>query len=332
MNRKKRPTLQDVADQVGLTKMTVSRYLREPSRVSEQTGARIAEALETLGYIPNRAPDILSNAKSRAIGVLVPSLTNQVFAEVIRGIESVTAPAGYQTMLAHYGYDAEVEQERITALLSYHVDALLLSESEHSERTLRMVETAGIPVVEMMDVVAEPIQQSVGVDNEAAAYAMVSAMIAKGYRHIVYLGARMDRRTRLRQQGYEAAMAAHGLQAATVATPQPSNFSLGAQLLDQALARYPQMDAVFCTNDDLAAGVVFECQRRGMAVPGQLGVAGFHGLDFGQAMSPQLATVMTPRFDIGARAAQRVLAQLDQDAPVGENEVLPYQLALTGSL
>ena len=97
----RRPTLQDVADRVGITKMTVSRYLKDPALVSAAVQEKIAVALDELGYIPNRAPDLLSNAKSKAIGVLLPSLTNQVFAEVIRGVEAITEPAGYQTMLAH---------------------------------------------------------------------------------------------------------------------------------------------------------------------------------------------------------------------------------------
>ncbi len=106
--KKKRPVLQDVADRVGVTKMTVSRFLRNPEQVSVALRGKIAAALDELGYIPNRAPDILSNATSRAIGVLLPSLTNQVFAEVLRGIESVTDAHGYQTMLAHYGYKPEM--------------------------------------------------------------------------------------------------------------------------------------------------------------------------------------------------------------------------------
>lgn len=149
----RRPTLQDVADRVGITKMTVSRYLKDPALVSAAVQEKIAVALDELGYIPNRAPDLLSNAKSKAIGVLLPSLTNQVFAEVIRGVEAITEPAGYQTMLAHYGYSSDVEQERIASLLSYHVDGLILSESYHTERTLRMIQTAGIPVIEIMDLV-----------------------------------------------------------------------------------------------------------------------------------------------------------------------------------
>lgn len=120
--KKKRPSLQDVADRVGVTKMTVSRFLRNPEQVSEALRVKIARELDSLNYIPNRAPDILSNATSHAIGVLLPSLTNQVFAQVIRGIESVTDKYGYQTMLAHYGYQAEKEEERLISLLSYNID------------------------------------------------------------------------------------------------------------------------------------------------------------------------------------------------------------------
>lgn len=116
-DEKKRPVLQDVADRVGVTKMTVSRFYTT-EQVSVALRGKIAAALDELGYIPNRAPDILSNATSRAIGVLLPSLTNRVFAEVLRGIESVTDAHGYQTMLAHYGYKPEMEQERLESMLS----------------------------------------------------------------------------------------------------------------------------------------------------------------------------------------------------------------------
>ena len=130
MSKHKRPTLQDIATHLGITKMTISRYLRNPESVAQQTRERIAVAIEQFGYIPNRAPDILSNAKSRAIGVLVPSLTNQVFADVIKGIELITDNSGYQTMLAHYGYSMKKEEQRIESLLSYNVDGLILSESQ----------------------------------------------------------------------------------------------------------------------------------------------------------------------------------------------------------
>ncbi|MBJ7555798.1 gluconate operon transcriptional repressor GntR [Marinomonas spartinae] len=330
--KKKRPTLQDVADQVGITKMTVSRYLKNPDLVSSPLQTRIREALDTLGYIPNRAPDILSNAKSHSIGVLFPSLTNQVFSEVLRGIESVFEPAGYQTMLAHYGYSQEAEEARIITLLSYNVDGLIISESTHTERVRKMLDVAGIPVIEIMDSVSPPIEQAIGIDNEAAAYAMTQLMIKKGRQKIVYFAARMDMRTLLKIRGYERAMEDHGLTPLCLKNNEASSFTLGGQFLHQALEQQPDTDGIFCTNDDLAIGALYACQKAGISIPQQIGIAGFHGHNISRAMVPLLATVITPREEIGRLAAEQLLSRLKGE-PVSQRVIeLPFQLEVGESL
>ena len=332
MKKKRRPTLQDVADKVGITKMTVSRYLKDPQQVAPITREKIALALDELGYIPNRAPEILSQSKSRAIGVLVPSLTNQVFAEVIRGIEEVTGEYGYQTMFAHYGYHPEVEEQSVASLLSYNIDGLILSESYHTQRTIRMIETAGIPVVEMMDCISPCIQQCVGFDNTYAAQSMVRAMIDVGYKNIVYLGARMDIRTKLKMQGYDKAMSAAGLPSVHMTTDVASSFSLGAELLRLTLEQHPETDSFFCTNDDLAAGVIFECQRQGISIPEQIGVSGFHGHDIGQSMQPKLASVITPREEMGKVAATELIHRLRGDEMTSKMIDLGFKVDMGQSL
>jgi len=256
--KQKRPTLQDIADHLGMTKMTVSRYLRNPDSVAKDTQQRIAAAIEQFGYIPNRAPEILSNAKSKAIGVLLPSLTNHVFADVLKGIEQVADIAGYQTMFAHYGYSVKKEEERIESLLSYNVDGLILSENYHSLRTLKMIEIANIPVIEIMDSSQAGIQQVIGFDNVA----------------IVYFTARMDKRTQLKMQGYEQAMKKYGLEPYSLITEAASSFTLGGKQLRKILEERPETNGIFCTNDDLAIGALFECQRLGIAVPQQIAIAG----------------------------------------------------------
>ncbi|MDP0328149.1 gluconate operon transcriptional repressor GntR [Glaesserella parasuis] len=330
--KRKRPTLQHIADHLGITKMTISRYLRNPEAVAHQTGLRIAEAITEFGYIPNRAPDILSNAKSRAIGVLVPSLTNQVFADVIKGIELVTDKAGYQTMLAHYGYSQEKEEQRIESLLSYNVDGIILSENHHSKRTLKMLEVANIPVIEIMDSSEIGIQQAVGFDNISAAQSMVETMISRGHKNIVYFTARMDKRTKLKMQGYEQAMRKYQLEPHSLITNEPSSFTLGAKQLQQALAQYPDIDGIFCTNDDLAIGALFECQRLGIKVPKEMAIAGFHGHDVGQSLTPQLATVITPRLEIGKVAAQELLNRLKGEPQQSSIINLGYQIHLGESI
>lgn len=308
--KKKKPVLQDIADRIGISKMTVSRYLCDPRRVSERLQVKIATALNEFGYIPNRAPGILSNSTSRAIGVLLPSLTNQVFSEVLRGIESITDKHHYQTMLAHYGYQPKLEEERLTSLLSYSIDGLILSERTHTERTLKMIKVAGIPVVEVMDSVSPCIDMAVGFDNFKAAYQMTKRMITRGYCNTVYLGARQDERTLIKQQGYERAMCDNHLQPKSVLVASPSSYSIGCQLLDKTLKVHPKTNGIFCTNDDLAIGAMFECQRRGLAIPKDMAIAGFHGHDIGQVMKPRLASVLTPRECIGRMAAKCLLERL----------------------
>ncbi|WP_104403348.1 gluconate operon transcriptional repressor GntR [Vibrio penaeicida] len=330
--KKKRPTLQDVADLVGVTKMTVSRCLRDPSQVSEKLSVKIQKAVEDLGYIPNRAPDILSNAKSKAIGVLVPSLTNQVFAEVIRGIEQVTAPAGYQTMIAHYGYSSDIEEKNIASLLSYNVDAMILSESVHTPRAKKMLEVAAIPVIEIMDSTSEPLHQAVGFDNHAAAKSMTEAMIQSGRKNIAYFAARMDLRTRLKMAGYREAMTNAGLTPLELQTESASSFTLGAELLQKAIADNPDIDGIFCTNDDLAIGAFYECLRLGIRVPEQMGIAGFHGHDISQVMTPRLATVITPREEIGVTAATELLKRLNGEPITDEVIDLKYSVDMGESL
>ncbi|MCW4148664.1 gluconate operon transcriptional repressor GntR [Halomonas sp. 18H] len=318
--KKKRPTLQDIADRVGATKMTVSRCLRDPETVSEGLRERIFSAAEEIGYIPNRAPDLLSRATSHSIGVLVPSLTNQVFADVIVGIETLTEPAGYHLMLSHYGYSPELEERSLASLLSYNVDGVILSDHEHTDRSLRMLETAGIPIVEIMDTHRAPLQQAVGYDNVRAAFDMVSEMIRRGRRQVIYLAVRLDERTRQREQGYRDAMEAHGLPPVTLYSTQRSSYTVGAALMERIMADYPTADGIFCTNDDVAVGAFFECQRRGIRVPETMAIAGFHGHDVGQAMTPRLASVITPRQAIGKAAAEALLARIE-GAPVKQEVV-----------
>ncbi|MCF3098723.1 LacI family DNA-binding transcriptional regulator [Aeromonas australiensis] len=330
--RKRRPTLQDIADQTGVTKMTVSRYLRDPQTVAEGTRERIAAVVEELGYIPNRAPDILSNATSKAIGILIPSLSNQVFSAVVQGIESVTRPAGYQTLLAHYGYSPEREEEQIASLLSYHVDGLILSDSQHTERTRKMIATAGIPVVETMDLPQPPIDMVVGMDHRAAARAMVTEILRRGRRKVVYLGARLDVRTQLRMEGYYQAMTDFGLTGQHLLTEQSSSFTLGGELLDQALVRYPDLDGLFCTNDDLAVGALLQCQAKWIPVPQQIAIAGCNALDIGHAMTPKLASIATPREAIGREAATMLLARLSGQSQPDTRKDIGFSLYIGESL
>lgn len=126
--RNHRISLQDIATLAGVTKMTVSRYIRSPKKVAKETGERIAKIMEEINYIPNRAPGMLLNAQSYTLGILIPSFQNQLFADILAGIESVTSEHNYQTLIANYNYDRDSEEE------SHHQDGEISAFSHHSGR------------------------------------------------------------------------------------------------------------------------------------------------------------------------------------------------------
>ncbi|WP_392558568.1 gluconate operon transcriptional repressor GntR [Orbus mooreae] len=325
MNKKRRPGLIEIANLAGVSKMTVSRFLRDANLVSTTLQAKISAAIDKLGYIPNKAPDMLSNAKSYAIGVVLPSLTNQVFADVLKGIEMITDARGYQTMIAHTGYNQSKEEMRLRSLLGYNIDGLILTERTHSPATLKMLEIAHVPVVEIMDSATPCFDMAVGFDNFSVTKKMMHRMIEKGRKHIIYFSARQDDRSILRQKAYEEAMLEAGLIPYTIGTKEASSYSLGAKLLQQALITHPNIDGVFCTNDDLALGTLFECQRLKIDVPKKIAIVGFHGHDVGQAISPKLASILTPRIEMGRVAAELLLKRIDGESVTNKIIDLPVK-------
>ncbi|EJN8545830.1 DNA-binding transcriptional regulator IdnR [Escherichia coli] len=325
--RNHRISLQDIATLAGVTKMTVSRYIRSPKKVAKETGERIAKIMEEINYIPNRAPGMLLNAQSYTLGILIPSFQNQLFADILAGIESVTSEHNYQTLIANYNYDRDSEEESVINLLSYNIDGIILSEKYHTIRTVKFLRLATIPVVELMDVQGERLDMEVGFDNRQAAFDMVCTMLEKRVRHkILYLGSKDDTRDEQRYQGYCDAMMLHNLSPLRMNPRAISSIHLGMQLMRDALSANPDLDGVFCTNDDIAMGALLLCRERNLAVPEQISIAGFHGLEIGRQMIPSLASVITPRFDIGRMAAQMLLSKIKNNDHNHNTVDLGYQI------
>lgn len=330
--QKPRPTLQNIADKIGITKMTVSRYLRDPNLVAVKTREKIAKELEVTGYIQNRAPAMLSKSSSKAIGILLPSLSNQVFSRFTQGIEEITKAHGYETLIAHFGYCQIEEERKIASLLSYQIDGLILTETSHTKRSLQMIATAAIPVVEAMELPETPIDMAVGLDHQAAAYQVVAQMLNSGKKRIAYFGARLDTRTKLRMQGYTQAVTERGYQPIYLLTEEHSNFSIGSSLLEQALQKYDDLDGAFCTNDDIAVGIMLAAQQRNIQVPNQLSVVGNNALDIGKVMTPMLTSIDSPRYEIGIKSAELIISALTGER--GEQRVfdLGYSISAGQSL
>ena len=327
-------TLSEVAALAGVSSMTVSRVLHAHANVSEQTRARVQAAIAQLGYVPNRLAGALATAKTRLMVVIVPSLGNIVFPEVLRGANETFEAAGYQAVIGVSEYSAEKEEGLIEAMQSWRPSGWIVAGLEHTPRARQMLREARSPVVEVMDLDGEPIDLAVGFSNREAGAAMGRFLVESGRRRIGYIGGHLDRdlRAAKRLEGFSEALAQAGLRLhGQCFADEPSSLLLGRTLLARLLSEHPDLDAVYCSNDDMAVGGLMHCIAAGVDVPGRLAVAGFNGLQIGEAMPRRLTTIRTPRYEIGQRAARAILARLAGEQPplrdVVETEFIAGQTA-----
>lgn len=312
-----RVTLAEVAARAGVGTMTASRAISQPDKVSPALRARVDQAVAELGYVPNRAARALASAQSKVIVVLVPSLSNAVFTEVLAGIQDALEADGYQILIGNTRYSDAEEEKLLGTYLQSDPDGVLLSGLTHSKRVTALLASSKLPVVSMMDLAHSPNVLSVGFSQEQAGYTMTRYLLGKGRRRIGYMGAQRDERTLKRAEGYRRALQEAGCYDPQLETivADPSTVALGAELLGRMLSVTPDCDAIFCCNDDLAQGAIFQCQRRGIAVPDRLAICGFNDLPVSAWMNPSLTTIATPRYRVGFEAARLLRAVIQGDKP-----------------
>lgn len=323
-----RPTIADVARKAGVGAITVSRALREPERVSEELRRQIQLAVDELGYMPDPNARALASARAEVFGVLVPSLTNNVFAEVVRGIYDSLASGPYRIQLGNTHYSGLEEERLLQIFLGQRPAALIVSGTDQTATARRMLETAACPVVQIMELGPDPIDMLVGFSHFDGGRVATQHMIDTGYRHIGFLGARMDPRSQRRLAGYRAAIEGAGPfdPRLVTTTPVPSSVSLGRELFREALAKVPTLDAVFCNNDDIALGVLFECHRASIEVPKKIGITGFNDLDMMHVAFPSVTSIRTPRYEIGCSAVAMALEEIAGNRPVTRVIDLGFEL------
>ena len=305
--KRRRKTLSDVAARAGVSAVTVSRALHRPEMVSVDLRRRIETAVTELAYIPNQLASALASARTHRVGVIVPSLTNGVFGEYLRALHDVFLPAGFQVLVLNSSYVADQEERAIATMLGQHPEAMILTGIDQTAMARRMLMQAAIPVIQTMEISEDPIDIVIGLSQRNAGYAATQHLIDLGHERIGQMSVPLDARARQRLDGYRAAMTEAGFKPFNMSFEGPSSFAYGARLLADMVNRWPEMTGLFCGNDNLALGAVFECQRRGIRVPEDLSIVGFNDLEFAATAFPRLTTVATPRYEIGARAGDIVL-------------------------
>jgi LacI family gluconate utilization system Gnt-I transcriptional repressor len=305
-------TIADVAREAGVSPMTVSRSLREPARVSAKSRERIAEVIERLGYVPDPAARALAAGRTNVIGVIIPSVTNNVFSDVMRGIYGVIENSPWQVQLGNSRYVAETEEALTRTFLSQRPAGLIVSGVDQTRKTRELLINAPCRVVQIMELGEAPIDMMVGFSHREAARVATQHLFDKGYRRPAFLAARVDPRTKRRMAGFEDVVRTAGVfdPSRILATSVPSSAALGRTLMAELLDNAPHTDAVLCNNDDLALGALFECLHRGIDVPNAIGICGFNDLEMMAVAYPTVTSVKTYREEMGRIAATMILQTL----------------------
>ncbi|OOY13974.1 MAG: LacI family DNA-binding transcriptional regulator [Rhodobacteraceae bacterium] len=329
-NDSRRPlTLRDVSEASGVSEMTVSRVLRNRGDVSDATREKVLHAAKTLGYVPNKIAGALASQRVNLVAVIIPSLSNLVFPKVLSAISDELEDTGLQPVVGVTNYSPEKEEQVLYEMLSWRPSGVIIAGLEHTPAARAMLENAGIPVVEIMDVDGEGVDSVVGISHRRAGLHMAEAIIAAGYRRIGFLGTKMpeDHRARKRLEGFKEGLAKAGIELAdTEFYAGGSALAKGREMTEAMLKRTPDLDFLYYSNDMIGAGGLLWCRDNGIDVPGKVGLAGFNGLELLEGLSVQLATMDACRGEIGKKAAQ-IIAGRSQSGMIG-GEVIELEPVL----
>lgn len=303
-------TMEDVAQAAGVSRMTVSRALRENSSVSQATREKILSVVESMNYVPDQMAGSLTTKRSGFVATLVPSLNNVHYAEMLQVLTEAIEPTGMQILLGHTDYSSSREEQVVESMLKRRPEIIALPYDGHSKRTVELLKRSGVPVIELWELPPKPIDYTVGFSNEQASYDMTTRLIELGYRNIAFVCETNDVWTRgaSRRKGFRRAMSDAELSSHRMirfGSPPMSikdGYFIG-QNLDQF---YPDVDCVFCVSDLPAFGVLSALKEKGVDVPGDVGIAGFGDFEVSRYSSPAISTVKVDPDEIGRVAANLV--------------------------
>lgn len=318
-------TLRDVSEASGVSEMTVSRVLRNRGDVSEKTRSRVLDAARALGYVPNKIAGALASQRVNLVAVIIPSMSNLVFPEVMMGISSVLDDTPLQPVVGLSHYRPEREEAVLYEMLSWRPSGIILAGLEHTDAARAMLANAGIPVVEIMDADGDPIDAMVGISHRRAGRLMGEEIVKSGYKRVAFLGTKMplDHRARKRFEGFTQALAKAGIEMADKEFyAGGSALVKGREMTEAVLTRSPDIDFLYYSNDMIAAGGLLYCLEKGYDIPNALGLAGFNNVNLLKGLPRMLATMDACRFEIGTKAAEIVAARALGIGEVGEQRVI----------
>ena len=328
-----RSSAKDVARLAGVSTATVSRALNLPDQVDPETRERVRSAVDKLRYLPHGAARALRSRRSDMIGAVVPSFDYALYARTTSSLQRALDERGYSLVLAAHHYDLANEVRLTEQLVRHAVDAFVYVGSDHDPALYRLLNDYGRPYVLTWGVDATGRHPSIGFDNQAATFSLTRYLIELGHRRFALISAPVDGNDRARERGagVRSALAASGLALdQRFVRHGPISLAAGTAAMHELLRLPRRPTAVVATNDVFAVGAMIACREAGIVIPEQLSIAGVDNTDLGATQTPGLTSVRTPIVEIGAAAAEQLIARLE-GGPAELQQVLPFELMQRGT-
>ncbi|MEY8827226.1 LacI family DNA-binding transcriptional regulator [Sedimentitalea sp. XS_ASV28] len=308
-------SMAQVAKAAGVSKMTASRVLRDEGGYSEETRAKVMAEVDRLGYVPNRLATVFAgDQKSTFVGVSIPELGNEIFTQVLEGIDRKLGAFGHQTVLGMTDHALIQEERWLETVLSWQPAGLIITGRSHTPKSIQLIRGAGIPVVEIWDVNTGPLDMSVGLNHFDSGYAMGRYLIGLGYSKFGYVGTSHDtaNAASTRLSGFAKVISDSGgsLEKQLLLKDAPG-FYTGFYGTEQLLAAHDGIEVIFFQNDNMAVGGLQYCQKRGLSIPDDIGIAGWGDLPIASIQPYRLTSIAVPHLRIGQIAAEMVLSQIN---------------------
>jgi LacI family transcriptional regulator len=328
------PRLKDVADAAGVHVSTASRALNEQTAalVNETTLNRVRQAASQLGYRVNGMARALKMQRSLSIGMIVPDITNPFFPPAVRGAEDVLDRAGFSLLLSSTDNDPARARRQVSTMLESQVDGMLLAMARREDSLVEELVAAGTPVVLVNRTIERGGVTAVVPDDGNGEAQAVQHLYGLGHRRIGFVaGPLFTSNAASRLASFGQGAAGLGLRAATTVEAEAFDEVAGYRAGSALLAEHPQLTAVIAGNDLLAIGVIEAAARQGLTCPRDLSVVGFNDMLLAGRVSPPLTTVRVPEYEIGARAAELLLAGIENPQRSVETVLFPCELIVRGS-
>lgn len=318
-------SLAQIAKAAGVSKMTASRVLRDEGGFSENTREKVMAEVERLGYVPNRLATVFAgDQKSTFVGVAIPGLGNEIFTQVLEGIDRKLGAFGHQTVLGMTEHALEQEEKWLETVLSWQPAGLIVTGRSHTPKSIQLLQGAGIPLVEIWDFNSSPLDMSVGLNHFDSGYSMGRYLTGLGYKKLGYVGTSHDpaNAASARLAGYAKVIEDSGgsIEKQLLLKDAPG-FYTGFYGTEQLLAAHDDIEVIYYQNDNMAVGGLQYCQKIGLSVPQDIGIAGWGDLPIASIQPYRLTSTAVPHLRIGQIAAEMVLSQINGEPLRRTNDV-----------